>query len=65
ELCSEAGRTVPGTVDCKGPTKTVAQKLWPDHCIANVTSGGTSSNFAKGLKTYETDIVVIKGDNCQ
>ncbi|KAI8761187.1 nicotinamidase [Biomphalaria glabrata] len=67
QLCDDEGTNVPGTVTCSldETTKAVEQKLWPDHCIANVTTGGASSEIAEGLVTTRTDIFVLKGDNCQ
>ncbi|KAH9507415.1 hypothetical protein Btru_058035, partial [Bulinus truncatus] len=65
ELCTAAGVKVPGTVQCTGETRNVSQRLWPDHCIADVSRGGTSSSIARNLMVNATDIIVTKGDDCQ
>ncbi|KAK7113413.1 nicotinamidase-like isoform X2 [Littorina saxatilis] len=58
----------PYAVDCSNQPgsklRVVQQTLWPDHCIRNVTSGGTSAEFSPLLTMKDSDVVVRKGYLC-
>ena len=40
------------------------QVLCPVHCVANVTSGPTSSNLVDSLHTETSDVIIQKGSDC-
>ncbi|CAL1526788.1 unnamed protein product [Lymnaea stagnalis] len=68
-LCSDnINQTkVPGVLTCPANLETLPfqQKLWPDHCVEDVTSGPTSSSISKQLTVSTSDVIIKTGTTCQ
>ncbi|XP_071100680.1 nicotinamidase-like isoform X2 [Haliotis cracherodii] len=60
-----AGHLCTSAHSCSQVHLNLTQRLWPDHCIMNVTSGPTSSGIDKRLTRNPYDEIVWKGNDCQ
>uniref|UniRef100_A0A0B7BEW6 nicotinamidase n=1 Tax=Arion vulgaris TaxID=1028688 RepID=A0A0B7BEW6_9EUPU len=55
-------KNFPNAQNCNENTTTLLeQKLWPDHCIQNLSSGNMSSRISPGLKQRSDDVIIHKG----
>jgi len=57
-------RDFPRATTCPAPSLTLQQVMWPDHCVAGVAQGPTSSSLVNTLVVDPSDVIIKKGNDC-